>query len=274
MFRSLNGALLQTVAFGGGPRTIVAHGGWTGSWELWQEPFELMSRSWRCIGYDHRGSGESAVAPDAITFEAMLADLWAVMDAYEVDRCVLAAESMGCIVAMAAAAQRPERFDGLVLVSARRVITAATAAPLVAGSRRDYPSTVSAFVDACLPEPDVEHLARRGRSLLLKAEPEAAARILEACYDVTPDVGRITVPTVLIHGSHDRIVPLAEARSLQAALPHATLRVLEGIGHVPTMTATADVVAIIEETFPATPETCPTCGAVAPGGACPRSGVD
>jgi pimeloyl-ACP methyl ester carboxylesterase len=37
--------------------TFVAHGGWVGNWELWQEPFQLMQSRWRCIAYDHRGAG-------------------------------------------------------------------------------------------------------------------------------------------------------------------------------------------------------------------------
>ncbi len=249
MFPILNGSRLHTLAFGGGPRTIVTHGGWTGSWELWQEPFELMSDRWRCIGYDHRGSGESVVAPEEISFEALVADLWAVMDLHGVDTCVLAAESMGCSVAMAAAAERPERVDGLVLVSGRRTITPALAAALAAGSRRDYPATVAAFVDACLPEPDTEHLARLGRRILLQSEPEAAARLLEACYDQVPDLGRITMPTAIIHGASDRIVPAEEAYALHAAIPDSSLHVLDGIGHVPTLTAAAAVVSVIEQRF-------------------------
>lgn len=32
-----------------------------GNWELWLQPFELLSREWRCIAYDRRGSGETVV---------------------------------------------------------------------------------------------------------------------------------------------------------------------------------------------------------------------
>ena len=98
MFTRINGHLLSTVAFGSGPRTLVAHGGWVGSWELWQQPFELLSDEWRCISYDHRGTGESPVSPEQITPEALVDDLFAVLDAYGVRRCVLAGESLGTLV--------------------------------------------------------------------------------------------------------------------------------------------------------------------------------
>ncbi len=249
MFQELNGALLQTVAFGSGARTLVAHGGWTGGWELWQQPFELLSSTWRCVGFDHRGAGESPVSPDDITMESMLDDLWAVLDSYEIDRCILAAESMGSLVAMAAAIERPDRFDGLVLVAAPSQITAQSAGALVAGSRADYPATVAAFVSACLPEPDTDHLARLGRHIMLKAEPESAARLFEAFYDVQLDPARITVPAILIHGTKDRVVPASQAQELAAAIPDATLHLLDGIGHTPTLTAAPAVARIIEERF-------------------------
>ena len=56
-FIATDGHLLHAVDFGSGPTTLVAHGGWVGSWELWEEPFQQMQSAWRCISYDHRGAG-------------------------------------------------------------------------------------------------------------------------------------------------------------------------------------------------------------------------
>ena len=246
MFLSRDAVELHTVCFGSGSRTLVAHGGWTGSWALWEQPFELLSPSWRCIGFDHRGSGESTVDPDAITLDAMVADLMAVLDAHDVSRCVLAAESMGGIVAVHAAAREPDRFEALVLISAPLTITQGSAGRLATGARIDYPATVAAFVDACLPEDESGHLRAWGRALLGRADAECAARLLEACYDLRPDLGALTMPTAVIRGSRDVIVPAADAAALVAGLPDATFHPLDGIGHVPTVTAPADVARIID----------------------------
>lgn len=60
MFLNINGVRLHVVEFGTGDRTILAIGGWTGSWEMWQESLSLLSATgWRCIAFDHRESGES-----------------------------------------------------------------------------------------------------------------------------------------------------------------------------------------------------------------------
>ena len=63
VFLPINGHRINVVAFGPGPRTFLGVGGWAGSWELWQQPFEALSRTWRTVSYDHRGCGETVVPP-------------------------------------------------------------------------------------------------------------------------------------------------------------------------------------------------------------------
>lgn len=252
MFLDVNGVRLHAVAFGDGPRTLVATGGWTGSWELWEEPYELLTAAgWRCIAYDHRGSGESPVDPDLITVAAMADDVVGVLDALGVEDCVLGGESMGAAIAQLAVERHPDRFTGLVLVAPARAEFGEGRARFAAGCRTDYPSTVEAFVDQCVPEPDSDHVRRWARNILLRAEPEQAARLLEMWQDVTgADPRHLSVPTLIVHGAADAIVPVEDARALAELLPDAELVVLDGVGHVPTMTRSHDVVAAIRRRFP------------------------
>ena len=60
-------------------------------------------------------------------------------------------------------------------------------------------------------------------------------------FDLSRDVGRITSPTLVIHGSADRYVPPANARALAEAIPGAKLRVLEDAGHLVFIERFADV---------------------------------
>src|SRR5437667_12739239 len=86
MFLDVNGVRLHALVFGDGPRTLVAVGGWTGSWEVWEEPIaQLSARTWRCIAYDHRGPGEAPVDPALISGEALIDDVTGVRDALGVD---------------------------------------------------------------------------------------------------------------------------------------------------------------------------------------------
>lgn len=249
MFIPIDGHLLNAVSFGSGPVNFVAHGGWVGSWELWQDPFILMQERWRCIGYDHRGSGASTFPADTITPGALVDDLFAVLDHFRVERCVLAGESLGALTCLEAVHRDPDRFAGLVLLDGAPAANRERQGALVAGSRADYPATVHAFVDACVPEPDSEHFRSWGRQILLRADPEAAARILEVHYEagVAPSLADVTVPTLVLHGELDRIVPLDIGRYVAASIPGAELVVIPGAGHVPSITRPQAVVDAIEE---------------------------
>ena len=254
MFLDVNGVRLHALDFGGGPRTLVAVGGWTGSWEVWEEPIaQLTARGWRCIAYDHRGSGESPVDPALITVGAMVDDVAGVLDALGVERCVLAGESQGGAIAQYAAVQSPHRFDGLVLSGPGPTGRSEGGGGFADACRADYPAAVGEFVSACFPEPDSDHVKRWARNILLRAEPEQAARIIEMWRDeVVPNVDprQIDVPTLILHGTSDVIVPIELSRQLAELLPDAELVEFEGSGHVPTMTRPAEVVDAILRRFP------------------------
>lgn len=253
MYLDIEGVKLHVVTFGGGPRTFVAIGGWTGSWELWEQPFELLTAAgWRCVAYDHRGSGESPVDPDLISVEAMVEEVFGVLDALGVERCLLGGESMGGAIAQYAAVRRPDRFEGLVLVAPGPTGRRNVDGGFVALCRTDYSTAARGFVERCLPEPDSGHLKRWGRNILQRAEPEQAARMLEMWQDEdVPDLDprSIELPVLIVHGTDDVMVGIESSRSLAELIPDAELVVLEGTGHVPTVTRPADVVAAIHHRF-------------------------
>lgn len=253
MFLEVNGVRLHALVFGDGPRTLVAVGGWTGSWEVWEEPIaQLTARGWRCVAYDHRGSGESPVDPASITVNAMVDDVVGVLDAVGIERCVLAGESQGGAIVQYAAARSPHRFDGLVLSAPAPTGRGEARSAFADACRADYPATVGQFVDACFPEPGIDHVKRWARNVLLRAEPEQAARIVEMWHDeAVPDVDPrlVDIRTLILHGTADAIVPIEHSRSLAALLPDVELVELEGSGHVPTMTRPEDVVDAILRRF-------------------------
>lgn len=246
VFLDVNGARLHVVSFGAGPTTLLAVGGWIGDWELWEGPFERLSAGWRCVAFDHRGAGESPVPPATITPAALVDDVLGVMDRLGIDRCILAGESLGALTALGAVLRAPARFRGVVLVDGAPAVTEAEVRPLIDGARADLRATIAAFVDRCTPEPDVAHLRRWGRNMLARAESEAAARLFESHLDEPPlPLADVRVPTLVIHGTEDRIVPLAVGEWVAASIPGARLVRVEGAGHVPTVTRPLEVAEAI-----------------------------
>ncbi|MDP3085842.1 MAG: alpha/beta hydrolase [Rubrivivax sp.] len=248
MFIPRTGAQLYTLSFGQGPLTLLAVGGWIGSGEIWHPLFGHLPH-WRCISVDHRGTGASTRS-GPITVDDMADDLLAVADALQVGPCVLAAESAGAAVALRAVQRAPRRFIGQVLVGAAWQRKEAGASDtFIASLRRDYTGTLRSFIDNCLPETDSAALRWWTLQMLTRASIDDAVALIRCREQIAPvdDLARLSLPTLLIHGERDRIAPLQGSRELAERLARAELHVLPGLGHVPIVTAPAQVAALIDE---------------------------
>lgn len=252
MFLKLDDADLFVTACGPGPRTLVAHGGWVGSGELWAFPFELLSRSWRCITYDHRGTGATVNRAPRITFELLVQDLFRVLDAQGVERCVLAGESSGAMIVLEAALRAPERFSGLVLVDGRyKAGRSVAGARFLDGCRTDFPATMDLFIDACITDEGAQAELAWGRKIVLRSTGPQAIELMEGLEDVHLEdrLQELSMPTLILHGSRDKVTPIEHSQALARAIPNSRFIVIEGAGHVPTMTRPRDVTSAIEEFF-------------------------
>jgi pimeloyl-ACP methyl ester carboxylesterase len=152
-----------------------------------------------------------------------------------------------------AAAQYPNRIAGLIVVDSASTERAERGPNVFAAAcRNDYPAAVAAFVDSCVPEADSDHIRRWGRNLLLRAEPEQAARLIEMWQDVDVPaliIGHIAQPTLIIHGTEDVIVSIESSRELNKLIPGSELVEFSGCGHVPTMTRPREVYEAILKYF-------------------------
>jgi pimeloyl-ACP methyl ester carboxylesterase len=242
------------VEFGNGPRTILAHGGWTGSWELWAGPFNSLSRTWRTVAYDHRGTGATIAPVESISIENMVDDLFTIMNKMDIETCVLAAESAGGLAAVNAVLRHPRRFVGLVLVDVMlHNEDSDSDKAFIHGLKTNYLATIGGFADACVPdtEPNSAEIRSWGRKILARATPEAAVKLLECTHgiDVRPQLAEIDIPTLVIHGDCDALVPLSDSEYIASQIPNSYLHILKGAGHVPTMTRPAEVAEIISQYF-------------------------
>jgi pimeloyl-ACP methyl ester carboxylesterase len=259
VFKEIAGHRFFTVDFGSGSRTLFTHSGWIGTYEDWLPTLEVLSKTWRVASYDHRGAGETTVPVNEITADALLDDIFRVMDSLEIERCVLGGFSAGTGLTVRAVLRDPGRFDGLLLMNGAAGVRPPDAGP---ASPPRLPSTwpgethsarMRWFIEQCTPEPDVEHIRRWGHHFLLRAEPEAADRLSGIVPPADDDlVGRLaemTTPTLLIHGEKDAFVTTAAMQYLASLIPDSKLMVIEGSGHLPAMIRPLDVAAAIESFF-------------------------
>ena len=254
MFITHGNTKLFATAFGSKHAPVIlALGGWIGSWEDWLEPLSILSQDWRVLAYDHRGSGITISPVGEITFDQLVEDVFLVLDAYEVEHCVLAAMSMGALIALGAALRNHQRISGLVLVDSidMRERPANPNDMFLMGLEHDYPRTLEGFIQACVPEQGSEHLKAWGRHILNRATPEAAIALynLPRMTNLRGDLVNIKQPTLIIHGDVDSIAPLDSAQWLATQLPNSELRIINGAGHVPILTRPDVVAAHIQQFF-------------------------
>ena len=258
MYIEVNGVRLNTVSFGSGNRTILAHGGFVVGWEMWIQGFEELSKRWRCVSYDHRGTGESPASPDTITDETIIEDIFGVLDHLKVEKCILMGESMGGRVAILAALRHPERFEGLVLMGSLSHLPARLSDESLSQQikmlKTNYKGFMENFVKTCFPEPNIDHIHRWGINVCLRNELEATIRYLSMFHSKSEEniqlpLSDIKIPTLVIQGEKDAFAPLEHAKILADTIPDAELVIIKGAGHVPIVTKPQEVISAIENRF-------------------------
>ncbi len=252
MFVRVRDQLVHAVRTGSGDRTVVGIPGSFGTTEIWEQPFEQLSSRCRTITFDHFGTGETFVPDELVTFENQVGLVIDLMNAFGVDRCVLAGDSSMSAVAVEVACRCPERVEALALVAAGiSYAPDAGVRRFVSGLRSDPEVTLDGFVRLCLPEDGEGHLRRWLEDIIMRTGPARAALLVESFYgvDIRSRLPQLRVPTTVVHGELDALPSsrLETARALAALVPGAQLRVIEGAGHVPTLSRPLEVADAIEK---------------------------
>lgn len=196
-------------------------------------PDSLAALGLRVITYDHRGTGASDDSTtDALTTRTLAQDASDLLTALGIPAAHVYGHSMGARVAQWLAIDHPDQIITLTLGAG------------TGGDRLGVPRSEEATRALSTGDPDAIARCALGpsvaddpaaRALLgtQQTSPQALAHHLSAStnHDAWDDLGRITAPTLVIHGTADRMTPVENAHRLAAAIPHAVLHLLPGAGH-------------------------------------------
>ena len=245
---------IEYEVFGQGPETILLINGLGSQMTRWPQAFcaKLTARGFRAIRMDNRDAGLSTwfQPGQAYTLSDMSHDAMAVLDAMGVDKAHIAGVSMGGMISQVIAIEHPDRV--LSLTS----IMSASGAP----GTMDPTPEAGAVLTMAAPDPETDReafiahgvanaatigspgypwpegtvrervIAEHGRAF----NPTGSARqmaAIRAYGDRTEALKTLTVPTVVLHGADDPLVPLRGGEATAAAIPAAELRVIPGMGH-------------------------------------------
>ncbi|GGJ83827.1 alpha/beta hydrolase [Deinococcus aquiradiocola] len=222
---------------------------WMGGSRLgWTEVAAALSGRSRVIVLDHRDTGDSDPTEDPYTVADLADDAAALLTALHAAPAAVVGLSMGGMVAQHLALRHPDLVRALALVSTtpggpdstpateRGRAALFLPAELEAGERARQAMTLMTapgFTDA---HPEALDLAERhARQHPMSTDSYKRQFRAVRAHDATAGLASIQVPTLVLHGDADDLIPLPNAQRLAAGLPGATLRVYPGTGHMPQL---------------------------------------
>lgn len=240
---------------------IVLLNGWTASGAVWpRELLTALEYNHRVIRLDNRGTGRSVAAPAPFTIADLAGDARDVIRSLQLCRPTVVGLSMGGMIAQELALRWSSDVGRLVLISTRPPVPLdIPAEPHVTRAlMRAKPSGVRAadYLRELWSGITAPGFAEAHPDLL----DEVVAAVLEAptpragvLYQARAIAGwhgadrlaRLRVPTTVVHGDKDVLLPVDNGRRLARAIPRARYIELTGVGHLPPYEALSQVTEII-----------------------------
>jgi pimeloyl-ACP methyl ester carboxylesterase len=254
------------VEIGEGEPIIFVHG-IAGCWRNWLENLPYFGRNNRAIAIDLPGFGDSPMPSWEISMGNYGRLIHDFCERLGIDRvAALVGNSMGGFIATEAVIEEPERFDRLVLISAAgvsfaewqgrpfdaatRIVKAAT--PFLSGDRRAYmtrPRGRKFAFGQLFRNPNKlrpELLSEQVRpGLQAPAFSDALTAIWG--YDTRQRLTEIEIPTLVVWGLNDRIVPVEAALGYHRLIPKSRLEIFERTGHLPMLERPARFNPLLDE---------------------------
>jgi 3-oxoadipate enol-lactonase len=228
----------------GSPLLLIM--GMSGTALHWGEPFlEPLRESFETIVYDHRGVGASTPLAGATSIAQMAGDAAALLEALELDSAHVLGISMGGMIAQQLALGHPERVRTLALgctycggpgsSHASPELMQRLAEAMMSGDRQ---RALRVGWEANVSEAMVDDEDAYAAFLAIAERHAVAVPVVMAqmqailAHDTSARLGDLAMPTLVVHGTEDQMLPLANGRLIDSLIPDSRLELLDGVGHM------------------------------------------
>jgi len=212
---------------------------------LWEPQMRSVPKGWRLITPDLRGFGGSTELDSlsALSMQDYADDVVDLLEELGIKRAVIGGCSMGGYATLALYASRPELFEGMIIANSR----AGAGSPEARANRRNMLALVdregpSGVAKDMLPrllgkttmeaDSSIEAFVRR---LIKQQSPVAIRSAIHRMMhrpDSMPLLAKVSVPTLVITGAEDEMIPVDESRRMADAVTGAKLVIIPGAGHL------------------------------------------
>ena len=245
----VNGIQLSYEDKGEGLPVLFIHG-FPFDHTMWNPQLEDLSNEHRVITPDLRGFGDSDIPNDTSTMNQFAADLIALLDLLKIDQAVICGLSMGGYISLAIAESFPERMLGLVLSNTR------SAKDTIAVRQNRYNTAEKVLSEGnsflaqdmagkllcqktVAERPDLVEFVRDMIQRQNVNGIYAALRGMAERKDRTHLLSDIDVPTLVITGAEDSVIPVIESKRIVKEIPLAYLEIIEDSGHLSNLEQSA-----------------------------------
>lgn len=251
LVKTRDGAELYVKDWGAGPAVILIHG-WPLSADMWDfQAMRLAEAGHRVIVYDRRGFGRSSQPWGGYDYDTLADDLAAVIIAARVRDVALVGFSMGGgEVARYLSRHRGRGVSKAALISSvvpyllktednPDGVDLAALDQMKAGILKDRPGFLTTWAQnfygvGWVTSPVSEERWQWARNVAMQSSLKAMLACVDSfgATDFRPDLPAFAMPTLIVHGTSDSIVPIdATARAAAQAIPGARLIEYEGAPH-------------------------------------------
>lgn len=250
----------------GEPALLLIHG-LGASLECWQQNLAILSKRRRTIALDVVWFGKTDKPARQITGEYFAQFIAGFMDAVGVRSAVLVGNSMGGMISVKTALTYPERIVGLVLVSSAgfgpelawwlRLRSLLPVGKVAKPSMRTYrlavqqlvydPGVVTDDLVRVFVEMATQPGAQDAHRRVLRAGVDWRGMKRAALAEIGGSAHAIRVPTLIVWGQQDRVVPVAHAHIARTTIPNSQMHIFDRCGHAPMIERADEFNALVSE---------------------------
>lgn len=224
---------------GSGPPLLLVMG-LSFTHEMWYRVLPTLESRYRVIVFDNRGVGHSDVPRGPYRIPQMARDAVAVLDAAGIPSAQVVGASMGGMIAQELALRRPERVTSLLLACTSHGgllarwprFTRLGGRPLPGAERSSRLSFVPLLYAHSTPQERIleDISVQCGCACTRRGALNQFAGVL--CWSSFRRLRRIAVPTLVVHGSEDRLIPPQNGRVVASRISGAEFHLIPNAGHL------------------------------------------
>jgi len=256
----INGVSIHYEVQGEGPETIVFAHGLLWSLKMFEDQMTAFKHRYRCISFDFRGQGQSAVTRSGYDMETLFADTAGIIEKLNAAPCHFVGVSMGGFIGLRMALRRPELIKSLALFATsadaetedkkKRYLTLTLVARIF-GLRAVADKVMPVmFGKTFLNDPLRAELKRQWRDNFIANRRIGLARAVKGVIDRQPiydQIHKITASALIAIGDEDAAIPLERANRIHSQIAGSKLVIIPRAGHTPTVEEPAFVNGLLDD---------------------------